>query len=349
MTNHYEQQLQFAARREQESLFTDENWMVRVNNELHSTYLPLDKDKETLRPEYHAKLLEDAEAYYLNIGDDFNTFRLRLKRGNLREAEQLAQVFLSKTEEPNFFAHYTSHPEAMDDANILELKKTYVLSDLARYKKDEELQKQAAARFITYAENQSQRDELSGYEASALGFWQARSLVTENKRADISNNCIAQFRKAAEDRAKVGDRWWESIALRQIGKISPDPADKQAALQRSEELITEYTQMGDYKKAALWARDVNDLNPSTENAQRMEDLWNENIRRMQESGNTRDIAKSLWSLFKRVRKYDSEKAEDCRLKTIEWYEKLLSEEKAKKQPREDRIRECYWVFSELIQ
>lgn len=349
MHNNHEQQNPYENRREQESRFTDENWMMRVNNELHSTYLPLDEDSETQRPEQHLQLLEEAKTYYQEIGDDFNLFRLHLKKGDLQEVERLAQEFLTKTEEPNSLAHYTSRPEEMADAKILELKKAYVVSDLAKYKGDTELRKQAATRFITYADSQSQRDELSGYEASALGFWQARGLVPKNERADISKKCVVQFRKAAEDRAKVGDRWWESIALRQIGKISTDPADKEAALTRSEELIEEYKEMGDYKKAALWARDANDLHPSKDYAQRMEELWDENIRRMQESGNTRNVGKSFWSLYKRVKKYDSEKAEMCRIKTIEWYEKLLAEEKAKDQPNKDKIRECYWVFSELIQ
>jgi hypothetical protein len=139
------------------------------------------------------------------------------------------------------------------------------------------------------------------------------------------------------------------IALRQIGKISKDPKDREIALQRSGELIEEYKEMGDYKKAALWARDANDLNQTKENTQRMEELWAENIRRMEENGDTRNIGKSFWSLYKRVKKYDVGKAEECRLQAIKWYEKLLEEEKAKENPREGVIRECYWVFSELIQ
>lgn len=346
MENNPEKQGSFDIRREQESKFTNENWMVRVNNELHSDFLPLDETYDIIRPKNHLQLLEHAEKYYHDAGDDFNVFRLKLKKGNLPEAEEMAQRFLSKAEEPNFFAHYTT--EEMSKANILELKKAYVLSDLARYKKDEELGNQAEEKFLAYAESQSGRDDLSGHEASALGFWQARGLAPRSERQAIAEKCIAQFRKVADNRAQAGDRWWESIALRQIGKISTNLTDKKAALQRSNELVEEFKESGDFKKAALWARDANDLNPTTENAQRMEDLWNENISRMQESGDTRNIGKSFWSLYKRVKRYDHGKAENCRLKAIETYEKLLAEENTKAQPREDVVRECYWVFSELI-
>ncbi|MBN1778645.1 MAG: hypothetical protein JW816_00255 [Candidatus Buchananbacteria bacterium] len=347
MHDKIDRQQLFEARREQESQFTDENWMVRVNNELHSRFLPLNNSEEQ-RPRQHLELLEEAFRYYDEIGDEFNIFRLHLKMGHLEEAEHVGQNILKKTDEPNFFSHYASDPAAMDAADILELKKAYVLGDLAKYKNNSSLKEQAATRFIDYAESQSQRDELSGYEAAALAFWQARNLVVREKRDGITAECIVQFRKVVADRAEVGDRWWESIALRQIGKISPDSSDRVKALERSEELVEEYQEIGDYKKAALWARDVNDINPSPENSARMEGLWIENISRMEVAGNTREVAKSFWSLFKRVIKSDRQKAEDYRLKAIEWYERVLDEEKAKDHPDPGRVRECYWAFSDLI-
>lgn len=339
---------QFAIRREMETRFTNENWMIRVNNELKSSFLPLDRSCDESRLKNHLQLLDEAERYYQSIDDDFNVFRIKLKKGNLEAAEELAQKFVSKNEEQNFLAGYTSKTEDMDKVNILELKKAYVLSNLAKYKKDRNLRQQAQKRFIDYASNFSLRDDLPAYEASALSYYQACNLFPKDVNEEIATKCVEQFRKVANNRAQVGDRWWESIALREIGKISTNSQDREVALQRSEELIEEYKEMGDYKKAALWARDVNDLNPSPENTQRMEELWDENIKKMEGKGDTRAIGKSYWSLYKRVEKYDHQKAEDCRLKAIVWYKKLLDEEKSKQIPKTDRIRECYWVFSELI-
>lgn len=320
--------------------------MIRVNNELHREFEPLENGLESLSKE-EQKLLQETEDYYRNSQDNFNLFRLKLKIGNIQEAEKIANIFLQQKEAPNIFSHYANNPAEMEKANLLEFQQAYVISYVALAKNDENLQRKAREKFLSYAEKQSQQKTLSGYEASALGFWQARRLTPRGKERDqLSQKCIEQFRKVVENRARAGDRWWESIALRQIAKISKDPNDKKIALQRAEELIQEYIQMGDYKKAALWARDVNDLDPSDKHTKRMKTLWQKNIKEVQKSGKMRDVGKSHWELYKRLKRQNPKEAEGRRLLAIKEYKRLLAEAKAS--GNEAEIRECYWVLSELI-
>jgi hypothetical protein len=330
---------------EKESQFTKENWMVRVNNELHSRFEPLAGDFENLSLA-DKSLLTEAKKYYEDCDDIFNLFRLELKIGNIEEAQKLAQEFLALESEPNHLAHYAGQLEEMEKAKILELKKAYVMRDLYNLNKDEDMRWQALEKFEHYADDQAEREELAGYEASALGYHEASRLAPKVERENLRQKSIIQFRKMSDNRAQAGDRWWESIALRQIGKISKESPDKDIAKQRSGELINEYEQRGDFKKAALWARDLNDLSPSKENASKMQSLWLTNIEKVLASGDLRDAGKAYWQLWKRTKRIDKTKADEYRQEAINYYHKSLAE--AKEQSNTERIRECYWVFCELI-
>lgn len=330
---------------EKESQFTKENWMFRVNNELHSRFEPLAGNFENLSF-VDKSLLTEAKKYYEDCDDVFNLFRLELKIGNIEEAQKLAQEFLSFDSEPNHLVHYAGQPEEMEKAKILELKKTYVLRDLYNINEDEELRRQTLGQFKHYADNQAEREELAGYEASALGYHEASRLAPRIEKENLRQKSIIQFKKMADNRAQTGDRWWESIALRQIGKISNNSSDKDIAKQRSSELIKEYEQRGDLKKAALWARDLNDLSPSKENVSEMQNLWLTNINSSLANGQLRDAGKAYWQLWKRTKKIDKNKANEYRQEAINYYHKSLAE--AKEQNNTERIRECYWVFCELI-
>ncbi|MFH0952561.1 MAG: hypothetical protein V1838_05310 [Patescibacteria group bacterium] len=331
--------------------FTDENWMIRVNNELHGKYEVIEGGIEKL-PDDHRELLEKSREYYQEAGDTLNLIRLEMKVDNVEKANKLVREFLQQESAPNTFPHYTKNTEEMERANLLELKKAYAVSDLASVKKDSALTDEAIKRFDKYGDGQSAGSELWSHEAAASGYYQAWKLANDNEKEKIAEKCVEQFGKVSLDRSKAGDRWWESIAIRQIGKVSSKPEDKEAALSRAEDLIVEYQKRGELKKAALWARDVNDMDPSPEHAERMENLWQKYLDSLKvgvsqdDIKDIRDTGKTYWQLYKRTKLYDETKAEEYRLATIEQYKKLLI--KAEAEGDEEKIHECHWVFSELI-
>jgi len=342
MENSLEQQ--FNSREKQEAEFVKENWMFLINNKLENEYEPIRNSRESLEGE-DRELLEEAKKYYQKIGDLFNLIRLELKFNNVNKAEKLAEKYLRIDREPNFL-HCPNQDEGMDEANVIDLKRAYVIRYLARAKKDKELREQAAEKFIQYAEEQSKRRELSGDEASALAFQQASKLVPLAEKELTEQKSITQFQKVILNRAKAGDRWWETITFRQIGELSSDPEDKQKAVQRLKELVQEYIQMSDYEKAALLAQGINDIDPSNEHAKSMEKLWDENIEMAKKSGKIRDVGKAYLQLWKHTGKNNKEKAEGYKKQALEWYKKLKKQ--AGTNGNEEKIRECYLAFSELI-
>lgn len=343
MENNLERQFNSHEKREEE--FVKENWVLLLGDELESECEPVRNGKEHLEKE-DRELLEEARDYYQRSGDLFNLIRLELKFNNVNKAERLVEKYLRLDEEPDFPSPYFNQDKETDETKVMDLKKAYVLKDLARAKKDKDLREQAAEKFIQYAEEQAKRKELSGDEASALAFQQASKLVPFPEKELIEQRSITQFQKVVLDRARAGDRWWENIAFQQIGRLSSDLEDKQKAIQRLEELAEEYIQMSDYENAALLAQDINDLDPSNEHAKSMEKLWAENIKKAQKNGKIREVAKSYWQLWKHAGKDNREKKEAYRKQAIEWYKKLKNQ--AEESGNEEKTRECYLAFSELI-
>ncbi|HOZ36949.1 MAG TPA: hypothetical protein PLR18_03940 [bacterium] len=328
--------------------FNRESWMYRANNELHSEFEPLEPDVNTL-PAEHRQLLKAAEKYYTNTNDQFNLFKLKLKFGDIAGAQAILENYSGDNDNVDFHYYNPDNPDDINSVNLAQLKKAYMLKDLYSATKNIEDKKRAYSGFIEFAENQQAVKPLTATEASAVGYWQARSVAGDNNEKEIATQfSIGFYRQMAKNRSNVGDIWWEGIALRQIAKISKDPQNKEAGLAIARDLVAKYQKEGDWKKAALWARDLNDLDPSEENIHQMQDYWQKYIEEAESVGDVRAIGKAHWQLYKRLKKIEgsADEAETHRLAAIENYQKLLIQ--VKDTDNLEKIRECYWVFSELI-
>jgi tetratricopeptide (TPR) repeat protein len=309
--------------------FNAPNWAFLRNNEEQTSFRDLEGGQEGLSDEHRAMLMEAAD-YYRASGDIFNLCKLEMKMGNIEEAEKLFNDFMG---------------QEGSEEELVELKKGYLMRDLARVKKDKKLREQAINHFKQYGESLLEREDLGSVELSAISLWNAFKMTPKSEEGLlIREKCVNQYRKMAENRKAAGDRWWESIAIRQIGKISTDPSDKNKALKRADELVREYSLAGDRRKAALWARDISLISPSTKRSLRAENLWCKHLFCSAEGAQTREVAKSYWQLAKR---FGTEpRNENYRREAIDWYRVVL--EKAKESGDEKQIQESYRALCELI-
>lgn len=277
---------------ENERYYTDNNFYRGVS-------LPMRHGEP--RDEGAKEVLNEVFEHYSSENDNFNLLRYYEKFGDKKNSLKMAESI---------------------ERNGTLIEKAHAAQQIWKHFKDISYKQKAIESYIGLAE---------GYEKSGDNLMVAiynDLLFRISKNPEFREKAIAFHRRFAEEREKKGDTWWQSISLREIGKLSKITQNQDVALdvaiKHANQEIQRAEAAGDFKNAGLWARDIFKLSETPDSRERARKIFLQQIEKSEQlfeasgkSSDLRAVAKSYWEMWKVTDE------EQHRQKAQEYYRKLL--------------------------